>query len=108
MTAVNQGSRTFTVAEDYSFLAAGDRISGSTGNDGIYTVVSVSGTGPTVITVVEAIPNNATGLVHAFDLTIQNVSVYTGGDTRMIVSPSVTNRRIIPANVLLLYRKQAV
>lgn len=81
VTGVNTGSKTFTVAEDYSFLAAGDRIriSGSTGNDGFYTVVSVSGSGPTTITVVET-PASAVadGLVHAFDLTIQNTSVNIG------------------------------
>lgn len=55
ITAVDTALETFTVAEDKSGLGAGDvlEVAGSTGNDGYYTVVSTSGTGPTVITVSE-------------------------------------------------------
>lgn len=54
---------TFTVAED---LSTGNNhvdadtkfiVSGSTANDGTYTVASTSGTGPTVITVDETVPD---------------------------------------------------
>lgn len=61
ITGVNQGSQTFTVAGDqtpyfeapYTFT-----VSGSTGNDGTYTVVSATfALGSTNIVTVEAIPN---------------------------------------------------
>ena len=57
ITAVDTVAGTFTVAEDLSFLDAGDRfvVSLSTGNDTIWTVVSTSGAGPTIITVDETI-----------------------------------------------------
>lgn len=61
ITAVNQGTKQFTVAGDYTALfpaAASLTVSGSTGNDGVYTVVVAAfGAGNTVITVVEAIPS---------------------------------------------------
>jgi len=55
ITAVNTTTETFTVTGDHSSLGAGDKIlvEGSTGNDGYWTVVSTSGTGPTDITVSE-------------------------------------------------------
>ncbi len=68
VTGVNASGKTVTVAEDLSFLVntgdfiewrsstketLGNRI---TSNDGAYTVVSRSGTGPTTITVNEVIP----------------------------------------------------
>jgi len=57
ITAVDIVAGTFTVAEDLSLLPAGTRfvVSLSTGNDTIWTVVSVSGAGPTIITVDETI-----------------------------------------------------
>lgn len=62
ITAVNTTTETFTVTGDHSSLGAGDRIAvqGSTGNDGYWTVVSTSGTGPTDITVSEDV-TDATG-----------------------------------------------
>ena len=59
ITAVSSSAKTFTVAEDLSSLTAGDfiEVRGSTGNDRSYTVASDSGTGPTVITVNETIPD---------------------------------------------------
>lgn len=59
ITGVSQGSKTFTVAGALAGLVAGDIIviSGSTGNDGVYHVVSTSGAGPTIVTVMEAVPN---------------------------------------------------
>ena len=60
ISGVDQGAKTFTTADDLSEeLYAGDPmvVLGSTGNDGDYTVVSVSGTGPSVVTVSEAIPS---------------------------------------------------
>lgn len=62
ITAVNTGTETFTVTGDHSSLGAGDKIlvAGSTGNDGYWTVVSTSGTGPTDITVSEDV-TDATG-----------------------------------------------
>lgn len=62
ITAVNTTSETFTVTGDHSGLGAGDKIlvEGSTGNDGYWTVVSTSGTGPTDITVSENV-TDATG-----------------------------------------------
>jgi hypothetical protein len=79
ITAVSQANDTFTVAADLSgVLTQGTRfrVSGSTGNDGVYIVVSTSGAGPTVITVVEEIPNAvADGLLHPYDLTLQNTSI---------------------------------
>lgn len=60
ISGVNQGTKTFTTAADVSEeIFPGDTlvILGSTGNDGDYTVVTVTGTGPTDIVVFEAIPN---------------------------------------------------
>ena len=61
ITAVNTGSKTFTVTDVANQLGGGAgsiTIAGSTGNDGTYTIVSaVNGAGVTVITVVEAIPD---------------------------------------------------
>lgn len=62
ITAVNTTTETFTVTGDHSGLGAGDviKVDGSTGNDGYWTVVSTSGTGPTDITVSEDV-TDATG-----------------------------------------------
>lgn len=59
ITTVHQGNKTFTIAEDGSnSFEVGDfaAVYNSTGNDGIYTITNISGSGPTVITVSEAIP----------------------------------------------------
>jgi hypothetical protein len=55
ITGVDTALEQFTIAQDASSLGSGDvlLVAGSTGNDGYYTVSSVSGTGPTVITVNE-------------------------------------------------------
>lgn len=60
ITAVSQVAKTFTVAENWSGRAAGDNllVAGSTGNDGSYILASTAGAGPTVLTVVEAIPDD--------------------------------------------------
>jgi hypothetical protein len=57
ITGVSIVNKTFTVAEDWSARAAGDRllIAGSTGNDGSHTLASLTGAGPTVLTVVGTI-----------------------------------------------------
>lgn len=62
ITGVNQGTKTFTIAEDVAFRFIDGNtfaISGSTGNDGIYTI-NGDATGTTSIVVDEAIPD-ATG-----------------------------------------------
>ncbi len=57
ITAVSISNKTFTVAEDWSERIAGDHllVAGSTGNDGDYTLASLTGTGPTVLTVNETV-----------------------------------------------------
>ena len=57
ITAVDTDNKRFTVAEDWSARTAGDYflVAGSTGNDGYYTLVSLTGAGPTVLTVSETI-----------------------------------------------------
>lgn len=61
ITAVNQGTKTFTIAGDYSKkIQVGDEVtvSGSTGNDGDYTAVSATFSSPnTDVVVEEAIPD---------------------------------------------------
>ena len=96
VTGVSQGSKTFTVAEDLSAVAVWGQkitISGSTGNDGVYDCVSSSGSGPTVITVHQAIPNaTADGALLAYDLAIDNVSINgpPSAQTVNITSHSIT------------------
>jgi hypothetical protein len=62
ITAVDQILKTFTVAGDHALQFSPGLtvlVSGSTGNDGVYTVVSVVfATGNTTITVVEVIPDS--------------------------------------------------
>lgn len=60
LTAATPGTPSFTVLEDWSDRAAGDHllVAGSTANDGYYTIANVAGTGPTVLTVNEAVPDN--------------------------------------------------
>jgi len=60
ITEVHQGNKTFTIAEDGSnSFTVGDfaAVYNSTGNDGVYTITNKSGSGPTVITVSEAVPS---------------------------------------------------
>lgn len=57
ITDLDQGTKTFTVTGDASALTGSIEVVGSTANDGTYTVVSTSGTGPTDIIVTEAIPS---------------------------------------------------
>ncbi|MGH7533999.1 MAG: hypothetical protein ACREMG_00290, partial [Gemmatimonadales bacterium] len=69
ITVVNQGTKTFTVAGDQTaHVLAGQRVdvTGSTGNDGTYAVVSVAlFSGDTRIVVASAIPNStADGTLH--------------------------------------------
>jgi hypothetical protein len=81
VTAVDTGAKTFTVAEDLSSLTAGDfiEIRDSTGNDKSYTVASDSGTGPTVITVNETIPDaTADGVVIVGDVGCRLLTLYRG------------------------------
>lgn len=58
ITAVNQGTKTFTIAGDHQ-LGVGSLlvVTGSTGNDGTYTVAASSDGGTTNLVVVEAIPS---------------------------------------------------
>ncbi|MEK0324558.1 MAG: hypothetical protein QQN63_02545 [Nitrosopumilus sp.] len=68
ITAVTTGTPSFTVAEDLSAQQiAGTKfvVVGSTNNDGTYTVVSVSGTGPSIITTAETMPDDTVdGTIH--------------------------------------------
>ena len=60
ITGVNQGTKTFTVAGNATSnfpVTSHFTVSGSTGNDGTYTVVSATFTSSTAIVVVESIPN---------------------------------------------------
>lgn len=88
ITGVNQGTKTFTVAGDQTgnFAPADElRVYGSTGNNDIYTIVSVTlNTGNTDIVVTEAIPdatvdgylgNNTSGNVGA----LATYTVTSGG-----------------------------
>lgn len=95
ITGINQGAKTITVAEDKSAVAWNQKItiSGSTGNDGVYTVVSVSGSGPTVITVHESLPNaTVDGALLTEDLAIDNVAINgpPNAQTVNITSHSIT------------------
>ena len=61
ITSVNQGTKTFTIEGEYSYLNSGDSLSilESTGNNGDYTVVSKTvSSGFTNIIVSENIPNS--------------------------------------------------
>jgi hypothetical protein len=82
ISGVTTGTKTFNVAADLSaILSAGSkiRITGSTGNDGTYTVVSATFGASTAIVVVEAIPNaTADGLIHPYDMTLDNPNIAVG------------------------------
>lgn len=61
ITSINQGTKTFTVAGDHSYLNSGDSLSilESTGNDGDYTISSINVAGGfTDISVSENIPDS--------------------------------------------------
>lgn len=70
ITGVSPASRTFTVAGDQtgSFPSGSDfTVSGSTGNNGSYTIVSASYTSATTITVADTIPDStADGTIRVF------------------------------------------
>lgn len=86
ITGVNQGTKTFTVAEDLSDLADGDiiEVSGSTGNDAYYSVASAVGAGPTAITVDQAIPDAVVdGAIIVRDLGGRIIALYRG---RLVIS----------------------
>ncbi len=83
IAGVSTAARTFAVAADLSgVLSPGDqiRVSGSTGNDGWYTVVSAVYSDPnTTITVVEAVPDaTGDGTLHPYDMTINNPALVSG------------------------------
>lgn len=86
ITAVNQGTPSFTISGDQTdFFAAAEEIviSGSTGNDGMYTTVLIElDGGDTVITVLEAIPSAvADGAIiqnespTAYDLFLDDITI---------------------------------
>lgn len=81
ITAATSGTPSFTVGEDWSARAAGNYllVAGSTANDGYYTVVSTSGTGPTVITVAETMGDDtADGTIQYQDQACQIIKLYRG------------------------------
>ena len=83
VSAASTANKTFGVDADLTgLLSPGDtiRVSGSTGNDGVYTVYSVSYSDPTTtIEVVEAVPDaTADGDVHPADMTLDNTSIASG------------------------------
>jgi hypothetical protein len=80
ITGVNQGNHTFTVAADLSALTRGSQIhvNGSTGNDGAYSIVSVSGSGPTTITVLETVADaTVDGKLTAYGCLLDNTNIAT-------------------------------
>ncbi len=80
ITAVDQGEQTFEIAGDHaSAFLVGDtfRVIGSTGNDGIYTVVSAVFATATTLTVVEAI-TDATADGHIPQRLVAQVDVAAG------------------------------
>ncbi|MGB8192146.1 MAG: S8 family serine peptidase [Chitinophagaceae bacterium] len=76
ITALNQAGKTFTVAGDVSLqVVPGDTItvSGSTGNNGSYTVQSIAVAAATTITVTQAIPNaTADGIIVPMNKAIED------------------------------------
>jgi len=76
ITGVNQGTKTFTVAEDRDDITGSIAVENSTGNDGIYTIVSAAyDTDHTDIVVSEAIPDATV------DGSLYHTAVATGADT---------------------------
>ncbi len=76
ITGVNQGAKTFTIAESVAFqFTDGDQfaIAGSTGNDGTYTI-NGNATGTTSIIVDEAIPNAVVDGAISLTLSAEDVS----------------------------------
>lgn len=81
ITGVNQGTKTFTVAEDLSSWVDGEYfiITGSTGNDGAYTVSAVAGAGPTNLTVDQTIPDaNVDGYITRALVACRLMCLYRG------------------------------
>ena len=81
ITAATPGTPSFTIGEDWSARVAGERlfVSGSTANDGDYTVASVSGSGPTVITVNETVADNTVdGTIQLQDEACKIIRLYRG------------------------------
>lgn len=93
VTAVNTGTKTFTVAGDKSGLSANDfiEIRDSTGNDRSYTVASTSGTGPTNVVVNETIPSSiADGDMYESDVGCTIIVLYRG---RLVMAGLETDRQ---------------
>lgn len=91
VTAAAAAGPTFTIAGDLSSLSAGDylHIAGTTSNNGFYTVVSTSGTGPTVITVNETVVDQATeGTLQYQNHACNIIKLYRG---RIVMSGLVTD-----------------
>lgn len=81
ITAATPATPSFTVAEDWSGRAAGDYllVAGSTSNDGYYTIASIAGTGPTVLTVNEAVADNtADGTIQYQNKACKIIKLYRG------------------------------
>lgn len=81
ITAATPGTPSFTIAEDWSGRAAGDYllVAGSTGNDGFYTIASIAGTGPTVLTVNEAVADDtADGTIQYQNKACTIIKLYRG------------------------------
>ncbi|NLG44818.1 MAG: hypothetical protein GX547_16370 [Phycisphaerae bacterium] len=96
IAGVSTGAKTFSIAGDLSaVLTAGAvfRVSGSTGNDGYYTVVSAThADGTTTVTVVEAITDaTVDGTLHPYDLTLDNPALVAGQTVNI---PSYTYRAL--------------
>jgi hypothetical protein len=87
ITGVTIATHTFEIAADLSaIMTAGTRfrITGSTGNDGWYTVVSATFGATLAIVVVETIADaTVDGLIHPYDLTIDNPAIVIGQTVRV-------------------------
>ena len=95
ITAVSTSNKTFTVAEDLSDRIAGDRllVAGSTGNDGYYTLASLTGTGPTVLTVVGTISSAVVdGTIQYIDR-VKFVKVLSAG--RNVLIPRISGNTLL-------------
>ena len=111
IVAVNRGAKTFTIAEDIlAILNVGDtiEISGSTGNDGVYTVASFVGNASTTITVVEVIPNAvADGAIVGIEqlmMTSEETGVLTNSETIYDVHATLSAEVILEADDRLVLK----
>lgn len=88
VTAVVQGAKTFAVSGDVTATAIAPvqfNVTGSTGNDGTYTVVSaVFGAAHTVVTVAEAIPS----AIADGNIIISGVITVAGNHAASVVGPN--------------------